>query len=46
VILPFSRTLISQQERDVIAEFGRKLLGRLAAHRATRVEGEASHAVS
>jgi hypothetical protein len=44
--LPFSRTLINQNERDVIAEFGRTMIGKLAAFRSTSVEpAEASHAI-
>jgi hypothetical protein len=44
--LPFSKTLITQQERDLISDFGRKLLGRLAAYRSTRVKPvEAGHAI-
>jgi O-antigen/teichoic acid export membrane protein len=44
--LPFSRTLITQPERDVIAEFGRTLLSRWTAYRSARVETvEASHAI-
>jgi PST family polysaccharide transporter len=46
VVLPFSKTLITQQERDVIAAFGRDLLGRLAAYRSRRVKRvEATHAI-
>ncbi|MCI0333229.1 MAG: oligosaccharide flippase family protein [Planctomycetes bacterium] len=45
-ILPFSKTLITPQEREVIAEFGRAFLARLAAYRAPRVEqAEAGHAI-
>jgi O-antigen/teichoic acid export membrane protein len=44
--LPFSRTLINQQERDEIAAFIRQLIGRLATHRSSRIQAqEASHAV-
>ncbi len=45
-ILPFSKTLISPQEREVIAQFGRAFLARLATYRAPQAEqAEASHAV-
>jgi PST family polysaccharide transporter len=44
--LPFSKTLITQQQRDVLAEFGRGFLARLAAYRSPRIEpAEASHAI-
>jgi O-antigen/teichoic acid export membrane protein len=44
--LPFSRTLINQNERDVIAEFGRTMIGKLEAFRSPSVEpAEASHAI-
>jgi O-antigen/teichoic acid export membrane protein len=44
--LPFSKTLINQNERDEIAAFVRQLVGRLAIYRASRVQaGEAGHAV-
>jgi O-antigen/teichoic acid export membrane protein len=44
--LPFSRTLVTQQERDLLAEFGKDCLARLAAYRSTRIEQtEPSHAI-
>jgi O-antigen/teichoic acid export membrane protein len=44
--LPLSKTLINQQERDAIAEFGRSMLGRLAAYRLRRLDNaEVKHAV-
>jgi O-antigen/teichoic acid export membrane protein len=44
--LPFSRTLITQQERDVIAALCRTIIDRLAAFRSPRVEpAEATHAI-
>lgn len=44
--IPFSRTLVSQQERELITSFGQEFLARLAAYRSPRVETvEASHAV-
>jgi hypothetical protein len=46
VAMPFSRTLINQQEREVIAGFSRDLLGRLAGYRSRRVEAvEVTHAI-
>jgi O-antigen/teichoic acid export membrane protein len=46
VAMPLSKTLINQQERDMIAEFGRNLLGRLPACRSPRVEAaEVTHAI-
>jgi hypothetical protein len=45
VMLPFSRTLITDQERVAIAEFGRECLSRLTANWPPRAEpAEASHA--
>jgi O-antigen/teichoic acid export membrane protein len=44
--LPFSRTLLTEQDRGAIADFYRALLGRLAAYRSPRIEtAEASHAL-
>lgn len=44
--LPFSRTLLTQPERDEICGFARRALERLAAWRATRLEaGGATHAI-
>jgi O-antigen/teichoic acid export membrane protein len=44
--LPFSRTLLTEQDRGVIAEFCRGLLDRVAAYRSPRIETvEASHAL-
>jgi O-antigen/teichoic acid export membrane protein len=42
--LPFSRTLLTEQDRGVVAEFYRGLLDRMAAYRSPRIEPvEASH---
>jgi len=47
--LPFSRTLINQQERDVIAVFGRTLFGQLTRHQSRGLRSvetaEATHAI-
>jgi polysaccharide transporter, PST family len=44
--MPFSKTLVTQHERNVIAEFIRQFAGRLTAYRSSRVEQvEAGHAI-
>ena len=44
--VPLSRTLVNQQERDMIADFSRKLLGRLTAYRSPSIEtAEVTHAI-
>jgi O-antigen/teichoic acid export membrane protein len=47
--LPFSKTLVTRQERNLIAGFVQGLLDRLAAYRSRRLESvetvEASHAI-
>ncbi|HEX5471114.1 MAG TPA: lipopolysaccharide biosynthesis protein [Lacipirellulaceae bacterium] len=44
-LVPFSRTLVTQHERDRFAEFGRMFLERVNAYWANRGQGETSHAV-
>jgi PST family polysaccharide transporter len=46
VLVPFSRTLISQDERDLFAEFGKSYLHRLASYWTSPAEKQgATHAV-
>jgi len=44
--VPFSKTLLTQDERNLLAAFGQSYLSRLASYLAwTRKQGEANHAV-
>jgi hypothetical protein len=44
--VPFSKTLLTQDERDLLTTFGQSYLSRLASYLAwTRKQGEAKHAV-
>jgi hypothetical protein len=44
--VPFSRTLVTQDERDLLASFGQSYLSRLGSYLSrTRKQGEANHAI-